>query len=129
MNYLLDTSSFLWFVKGDRRLSLNAAGIIESSDDDIYLSLVSIWEIAIKVKLRRGLELRRPFPEFIDDHLSANRFELLEISVAHIKQVHDLPLIHRDPFDRLPIAQSLVENIPIITSDAAFDRYPIARIW
>ncbi|MCY4063965.1 MAG: type II toxin-antitoxin system VapC family toxin [Chloroflexi bacterium] len=129
MNYLLDTSAFLWFVHGDRRMSVNAEDIIESSDHDIHLSLVSIWEIAIKVNLRRGLELRRPFPEFIDDHLSANRFELLEISVAHLKRVADLPYLHRDPFDRLLIAQSQVENIPVITSDSTFDQYEIQRVW
>ncbi|MDE2777979.1 MAG: type II toxin-antitoxin system VapC family toxin [Chloroflexota bacterium] len=128
MNYLLDTTSFLWFVYDDRRLSSYAVDTIESSDNEIHLSLASIWEIAIKVNLRRGLELRRPFPEFIDEHLSSNRFELLEINVAHLKRVHDLPYHHRDPFDRLLIAQAQVENIPVITSDAAFDQYPIQRV-
>ena len=129
MNFLLDTSSFLWFVHDDRRLSASAADLIESSSNEIYLSLASIWEIAIKVNLRRGLALRRPFPEFIDYQLNSNRFELLEIKVAHLKRVSDLPLHHRDPFDRLLIAQSQVENIPVITSDAAFESYDIQRVW
>ncbi len=129
MNYLLDTSSFLWFVHDDRRLSASAADLIESSGNEIYLSIASIWEIAIKVNLRRGLVLRRRFPEFIEHQLNTNRFELLEIKVAHLKLVSDLPLHHRDPFDRLLIAQSLVENIPVITSDAAFDSYEIQRVW
>ena len=129
MNYLLDTSSFLWFVHDDRRLSARAADLIEDSNNEIHLSLVSIWEIAIKVNLGRGLVLRRPFAEFIDHQLSANQFELLEINVSHLKGVARLPRHHRDPFDRLLIAQSLVENIPIITSDAAFDRYPVQRLW
>ena len=129
MNYLLDTSAFLWFVHDDRRLSARAADLIESPSNEIYLSLASIWEIAIKVNLRRGLELRRPFPEFIDHHVNSNRFELLEINVAHLKRAHDLPLHHRDPFDRLLIAQSQVEDIPVLTSDAAFDQYDIQRVW
>ena len=129
MNYLLDTSSFLWFVHDDRRLSAGATDIIENSGNEIYLSIASIWEIAIKVNLRRGLVLRRRFPEFIDHQLNTNRFELLEIKVAHLKLVSDLPLHHRDPFDRLLIAQSQVENIPVITSDAAFDSYEIQRVW
>ena len=129
MNYLLDTSSFLWFVHDDRRLSASAADIIENSGNEIYLSIASIWEIAIKVNLRRGLVLRWRFPEFIDHQLNTNRFELLEIKVAHLKLVSDLPLHHRDPFDRLLIAQSQVENIPVISSDAAFDSYEIQRVW
>ncbi|MCY3834631.1 MAG: type II toxin-antitoxin system VapC family toxin [Chloroflexi bacterium] len=129
MNYLLDTSSFLWFVHDDRRLSASAADYIESSDNEVYLSIASIWEIAIKVNLRRGLVLRRPFPEFIDHHLNTNQFRILGIRVSHLKRLHDFPLHHRDPFDRLLIAQSLVENIPIITSDAAFDLYPVERLW
>ena len=129
MNLLLDTSSFLWFVFDDNRLSAGAAERIVDSANEIYLSLASIWEIAIKANLRRGLELRRPFPDFIDYHLSANRFRLLDIKVSHLKAVYDLPLHHRDPFDRLLIAQSQVENIPVITSDAAFDAYDIHRLW
>ena len=129
MNLLLDTSSFLWFVVDDNRLSTGAAERIIDSVNEIYLSLASIWEIAIKANLRRGLELRRPFPDFIDYHLSANRFRLLDIKVSHLKAVAALPLHHRDPFDRLLIAQSHVENIPVITNDAAFDQYPIKRVW
>ncbi len=129
MNYLLDTSSFLWFVYDDNRLSTGAVERILDSTNEIYLSLASIWEIAIKANLRRGLALRRPFPEFIDHHLSANRFRLLDINVSHLKVVAALPLHHRDPFDRLLIAQSQVENIPVITNDAAFDHYPVQRVW
>ena len=129
MNYLLDTSSFLWFVHDDKRLSADAADFIEDSCNEIYLSLASIWEIAIKVNLHRGLELRRPFPEFIDHHLSANSFQLLNINISHLKHVADLPLLHRDPFDRLLIAQSQVEGIPVISNDAAFDHYAIQRLW
>ncbi len=129
MSYLLDTSAFLWFVSGDRKLSTLARRVLEESDDEFYLSLASIWELAIKANLGRGLELPRPFAEFVEIELYAERIQILKIELAHVKRVAIMPLHHRDPFDRLLIAQSMVENIPVITSDAAFDLYPIERIW
>jgi len=129
MSYLLDTSSFLWFIYEERRLSLAAMTLLEDSGNAIYLSLASIWEIAIKANLGRGLELRQPFDEFIDYQLNTNLFQVLNINIFHLKLVADLPLNPRDPFDRLLIAQSMVEDIPVITNDAAFDQYPVSRIW
>ena len=129
MSYLLDTASFLWFVYDDRKLSNVASSLISDADTTTYLSIVSIWELAIKANLGRGLVLHEPFPDFIDGELRTNRFELLEINIAHLKLVADLPYHHRDPFDRLLIAQSQVENIPVIISDATFDRYAIQRLW
>ena len=129
MRYLLDTSTFLWFVYNDRKLSLVAETLVSDARLTMYLSLASIWELAIKANLGRGLILHEPFHVFIDGQLGTNRFQLLRINIEHLKRVHDLPLHHRDPFDRLLIAQAQVENIPIITSDAAFDPYPIQRVW
>ncbi len=129
MRFLLDTSAFLWFVNGDGKLSEDVRGILEDPDIDVNLSLVSFWEIAIKANLGRGLELPLPFSAFIDSVLDNYNFAILQVSILHLKQVADLPRFHRDPFDRLLIAQSLVENIPVITNDAAFDQYAIHRIW
>lgn len=129
MSFLLDTSAFLWFVNGDGKLSEDVRGILEDPDIDVNLSLVSFWEIAIKANLGRGLELPLPFSAFIDSVLDNYNFAILQISILHLKQVAGLPRFHRDPFDRLLIAQSLVENIPVITNDAAFDQYAIHRIW
>ncbi len=129
MRFLLDTSAFLWFVNGDGKLSEDVRGILEDPDIDVNLSLVSFWEIAIKANLGRGLELPLPFSAFIDSVLDNYNFAILQISILHLKQVADLPRFHRDPFDRLLIAQSLVEKIPVITNDAAFDQYAIHRIW
>jgi len=129
MNYLLDTSSFLWFVNDDNRLSEAAMKLLEGSENSLSLSIVSVWETAIKANLGRGLELPIPFAPFIDAVLERYRFPILHISVAHLKRVAELPLIHRDPFDRLLIAQSLVEGLPILTSDRMFDAYAIQRIW
>ena len=129
MSYLLDTSAFLWFVTDDRKLSTLARRVLEESSDDIYLSLASIWELAIKANLGRGLELPRPFAEFVDIELQAEQILILNIELDHLKLVADSPLHHRDPFDRLIIAQSQVENLPVISSDAAFDQYPVQRVW
>ena len=129
MSFLLDTSSFIWFVQNDTRLSVLAESLISDANLTMHLSVASIWELAIKANLGRGLVLHEPFPEFIDGQLRTNRFQPLRISISHLKRVHDLPLHHRDPFDRLLIAQSQVENIPVITSDAAFERYAVQRVW
>ena len=129
MRMLLDTSSYLWFVTDDGRLKQNSRELIEDSDSEVFLSLASIWEMAIKSSLGRGLELPRPFPEFIDDEIDKDRFRILNITVLHIKRVSDLPPVHRDPFDRLLVAQSLADGLPIISSDRAFDMYDIERIW
>ena len=95
MKYLLDTSSFLWFVNDDRRLSTAARELIEDSGIEIQLSVVSIWEIAIKSTLGRGLELPRPFAQFIDVVLENYDFKVLQIHISHLKQIAVMPLIHR----------------------------------
>ena len=104
MSYLLDTSAYLWFVTGDRKLSALARRVLEEPSDDLYLSLASIWELAIKANLGRGLELPLPFADFVDAELQAERIQILNIEIAHLKQFADLPFHHRDPFDRLLIA-------------------------
>ena len=129
MNYLLDTSSFLWFVNDDSRLSEAAKELLEDSGNIFSLSIVSIWETAIKANLGRGLELPIPFAPFIDAVIERYRFSILNISISHLKSVAGLPLVHRDPFDRLLIAQSLVEELPIVTNDGMFDAYAVQRIW
>ena len=129
MNYLLDTSTFLWFVSAQTELSAHARTIIETPGNNVYLSLVSIWELAVKFRIGKLKLTSDSLARWLDDHLAANSFRLLDIKVSHCLQYATLPLTHRDPFDGLLIAQSQVENIPVITSDAAFDRYPIQRVW
>ena len=129
MRFLLDTSTYLWFVTVDERLNDNTRKLLEYSEHEVFLSLASIWEMAIKSTLGRGLELPSPFHQFVDDEIERDRFRTLNITVSHLKRVAELPLIHRDPFDRLLIAQSLVEELPIITSDGMFDAYAIQRVW
>lgn len=129
MSYLLDTSTFLWYVSAHTDLSPLAKLIIEDSRNHVYLSLVSVWELAIKVRVGK-LELKPDsLSLWLDRQLNANSFRILDIKRTHIIHYSELPLVHRDPFDGLLIAQSQVEDIPIITSDAAFDLYPVERLW
>lgn len=128
MRLLLDTHTFIWFVLDSPKLSLTLRGLIEDENNEKLLSTASIWEIAIKQstgKLYFGL----PFRLFIEQQLSLNSIELLNINLDYIALVATLPLHHRDPFDRLLIAQSMVEQIPILSADSAFDAYQIQRLW
>ena len=128
MRLLLDTHSFLWFVGGDSSLSVAARLLIEDADNSVLLSAASVWEIAIKVSLGK-LHLEQPFDVLIPQQLLMNHIELLGITLQHAAVVAKLPFYHRDPFDRLLIAQAIVEQIPVITRDPAFDAYPVQRLW
>jgi len=125
---LLDTHSFLWFVGGDSSLSIAVRLLIEDADNVVLLSAASVWEIAIKVSLGK-LHLEQPFDVLIPQQLLVNHIELLGITLQHTAMVARLPFHHRDPFDRLLIAQAIVEQIPVITRDPAFDAYPVQRLW
>ena len=128
MNLLLDTQALLWFVLDDPRLSGRARESIVATDGLIFVSPASHWEIAIKISLGK-YALPAPFAAFWDDQLLTNNFTLLSISMSHTARVVDLPFHHRDPFDRLIIAQSLVEGTPVASSDEMFDRYGVKRVW
>ncbi len=128
MSLLLDTQALLWFVLDDSRLSAKAREQIVATDALVLVSPASLWEIAIKISIGK-YALPVPFAAFWDDQLRTNDFMFLPISVSHTARVADLPFHHRDPFDRLIIAQSLVEGIPVVSSDALFDHYGVERIW
>ena len=128
MNYLLDTHTFLWFIDNDKSLSATAKAFIEAPDSAIFLSVASLWEIAIKVSLEK-LDLPTPLTSFLNQQLKENSIEPLPIEVEHIGKIATLPFHHRDPFDRLIIAQSLSENWPIIGRDGIFDAYAVNRYW
>ena len=128
MNYLLDTHTFLWFINADPALSASAQTIIEADDNEIFLSVASLWEMAIKISLGR-LEVPLPFAEFVQTQMHENNIQLYPIQIAHTGRVVTLPFHHRDPFDRLLIAQSLTDQIPMIGKDAIFDNYGVQRVW
>lgn len=128
MKLLLDTHSFLWFIGGSDRLSLTARSLIEDTDNQPFLSMASLWEMAIKVSIGR-LELSLPFDELIPEQMNLNGINILDITTAHVAQVVNLPFHHRDPFDRLLIAQAKIEGMPIVGADETFDAYTITRMW
>lgn len=128
MKLLLDTHSFLWFIGGDSKLSVHARMLIENTSNQSVLSVASLWEMAIKVSIGK-LSLGQPFETIIPHQISVNGIELLKISFPHTAVVATLPFHHRDPFDRLLIAQAMVEKIPIVSCDIAFDTYAITRLW
>ena len=128
MRYLLDTNALLWFLDNDKRLSQRARQLIESSSHESFCSIVSLWEIAIKTGLGK-LGLTEPFEQMFPEQLHLNRIEILDITVDSLTKLTTLPFHHRDPFDRLIIAQGLVEGFPIISVDTVFDAYGIGREW
>lgn len=111
-----------------QRLTEQVRNLVDDEDNEILLSTTSIWEMAIKQSTGK-LIFSLPFELFITQQLSLNKFNLLNIKLDHIAQVATLPLHHRDPFDRLLIAQAMVEQISILSADSAFDAYSIERIW
>lgn len=128
MRLLLDTHAFIWFANSDPQLSDRAKGLIENADNDIFLSAASLWEMAIKVSLGK-LHIAQPFGIFIIEQMRFNDFSLLPITVAQIALVTTLPFHHRDPFDRLLIAQAAAEQFPIVSRDEMFDLYSVQRLW
>jgi PIN domain nuclease of toxin-antitoxin system len=122
MKLLLDTHVFLWFIMGSALLSAETRALIEDEKNRKFISVASLWEIAIKSSIGK-LSLSAPFDQLIPQQLSLNGFELLPIEVFHLAAVTTLPFHHRDPFDRLLIAQALAENMPIVSSDPAFNTY------
>ena len=123
MKYLLDTHTLLWFLKGDK-----ARQLIDNPHNEKCLSIVSLWEITVKVSLGK-LVLNKPFEKLFPEQLYFNRIEILDITVDSLIKLTTLPFHHRDPFDRLIIAQALVEELPIIGADTVFDAYAINREW
>lgn len=126
MRQLLDTHTFIWFVMGNPRISPEVRERIENNEN--LLSIASVWEIAIKHSSGK-LSFELPFIMFIEQQLSVNNIGLLDINLGHIAVIATLPFHHRYPFDRLIIAQAMVEQLPILSADTAFDSYTIERFW
>lgn len=128
MRVLLDTHAFLWWITDDPRLSTSARAVIADAGNELFLSAASGWEMAIKVRLGR-LEVAGDLTRVIPDHMASNAIQGLPVQMSHALSVHGLPDIHRDPFDRILIAQSLAEQMPILTQDANIAKYAVQVIW
>jgi|SRR5277367_4343264 len=127
MRALLDTHAFLWAIADDKRLSRRAQKIF-TGPSDLWLSVASFWEILIKVKTGK-LPLPEPSGPYLVRKAAENRIEVLPIKLDHVLRIESLEEHHRDPFDRILIAQSIEEKLPLVTSDPQFERYPIELIW
>lgn len=128
MNLLLDSHAFLWFVWDDPQLTPSAKALIEEPSNRKFVSTATCWEIAIKAGLNK-LSLGEPVAAFLPRELSINHFDLLNITLAHVTHVESLPSHHRDPFDRLLIAQSVLEGVLLVSADSQFDAYGVERRW
>jgi PIN domain nuclease of toxin-antitoxin system len=128
MKVLLDTHTFLWWITDSELLSRKARDVISNRHNIVFFSAASGWEIAIKMKLGK-LTLQEPMASFIIKQLAINSFEILPCHLTHALQVYSLAEHHRDPFDRMLIAQSQLEDLPLLSSDPLFARYPIKIIW
>jgi PIN domain nuclease of toxin-antitoxin system len=125
---LLDTQCWLWWFSQPERLSEEAIAQIADEANEVWFSVASVWEIGIKVAIGK-----LPLPEPIDDYISTRMIQLgarsLEITASHALQAASLPLIHKDPFDRMLIAQSQIEAMTLVSADSMFDRYDVSVIW
>lgn len=128
MRYLLDAHTLLWSQDDTTKLSATAMAELTDPSHDRLLSIVTIWEIGIKVAVGK-LPLSKPFRQWIETAIADLVLIDLPITLDHVEQQSGLPFHHRDPFDRLLAAQALVENIPLISVDTIFDAYGVTRIW
>ncbi|MGV3548069.1 MAG: type II toxin-antitoxin system VapC family toxin [Pedobacter sp.] len=127
MPYLLDTHTFIWFINGDQSLSDTVVEIIKDTKNQCFISIASIWEIAIKVKLNK-LEISCDFDRILN-FIEENQIEVLPISFNHLLRLNHLEFHHRDPFDRLLLAQSFTEKLTILSKDRNFSLYNANVVW
>jgi PIN domain nuclease of toxin-antitoxin system len=126
---LLDTHAFLWWVTDDPQLSSRARRILSDSSNEVYFSAVSGWEIAIKTRLGRLSLGGDNLEDFVAEQVAANGFQLLPIHLNHALRTYSLPDCHRDPFDRLLIAQALIEELALVTADRKLGDYKVRIVW
>jgi len=128
MKYLIDTHTFLWIIEDNKNLTDKVRTIYIDNSNEIYLSVASIWEMAIKISLNK-LSIHGQLVKFMDRHAIENNIRLLSIQPHHIFPIENLTFHHRDPFDRLLLSQCLQEKMHLLSKDAEFDKYGITRIW
>jgi PIN domain nuclease of toxin-antitoxin system len=127
VEYLLDTHSILWFFESPKKLSQLAYDVIINSDNIIYVSIASVWEVTIKISIGK-LALKSSFNRFCE-MIGENGFELRPIEFSHLQKLQDLPFLHRDPFDRLLIATAASEGMGLVTADEHIQLYDVDCVW
>lgn len=129
MMVLVDTHVFLWWITDSPHLSEQARKVISDSDNRLFFSSASGWEIAIKAALGKIALKTDDLYSFLSEQLEINSITPLPVQMNHALHVHKLPLLHRDPFDRMLIAQAQLENLPIVTGDRQIAKYYVETIW
>lgn len=128
MKLLLDTHTFLWLIDGNPRLSSTAADALADVGNQLYFSVASVWELVIKVGNRK-LALADPVGAYLKKWTEIYEIDLLPVEPSHVLGIADLPVPHRDPFDRLIISQAIFEEMTLVTADRAFMEYPVRILW
>ena len=128
MKLLLDTHALIWFLEDDPRLSTVARASVEHVGNERWVSMASGWEMAIKSRLGK-LRLPLPFVRLFPAEIERLGFSILPIAARHLHSLETLALHHRDPFDRLLVAQALVDGLTVVGDDPAFDAYGVTRLW
>ena len=127
MRYLIDTHVLIWYLNGDDALPEKYAALMLEPQNELYVSIVSIWELTIKMSLKK-LECDKNIQE-IEEYILSKDYEVMNVSFGHLKTLFDLPKIHGDPFDRLLIAQAISEGLNILSADKQFQAYPVQVAW
>lgn len=128
MRLLLDTHAFLWWIGADERLSSRAAALIADGSNEVLISAASAWEIVVKSRLGR-VEVPAPVDRFLTAQLEANAFVPLPIQMRHALGLDALPDVHRDPFDRILVAQAIAEDLVLVSRDRTLRSYPVTIEW
>ncbi|HYE63607.1 MAG TPA: type II toxin-antitoxin system VapC family toxin [Phycisphaerales bacterium] len=128
MKVLLDTHAFVWHVAGAPEESKACREVLLSNDNQVLVSIACCWEMAIKLSTQK-LDFEGPIERYVREALALYGFQLLGIELAHLSAVESMPFHHRDPFDRMLVAQALVESVPIVSRDPQLDAYGVQRIW
>jgi len=128
MKYLLDTAVWLWSLKSPELIVDEGREIIERGEEEIYLSAITSWEISIKMRLGK-LDFPGPPAHHVPRFMAKQNLRPLSVTHSHAARVYDLPAHHGDPFDRMLIAQALVEDMVLLTSDRSFKKYPARLLW
>lgn len=128
MNLLLDTHTFIWWADEPEKLSEDVLQALQDESTQLLLSIVSIWEMQIKIQLGK-MKLSLPLKELVESQQQANAVQILAISKEHIFALDSLPFHHKDPFDRLLIAQGIVENATLVSVDPRLSAYPVNLFW
>jgi PIN domain nuclease of toxin-antitoxin system len=129
MKLLLDTHAFLWWISDGEQLTRRARTAIADARNECLVSIASCWEIAVKVSLDKLRLGGGPVGRFLPEQLAANGFEVLPVALRHVAMVAELPFHHRDPFDRMLVAQALADDLALVSADPAFAAYGVRLVW